>query len=150
MAECAGAIEPLAVLAGDVAVAEGDGRGAGEPQAVATNAATSVTTAKLQPEVGRGSRDLTYGLYAIGIARVTGRFTAGRRLPLIAVRGSHRIVCVEATEEAERRGLVLALPASIEVTVVGDTGISPTRVTSWPITVVRREEWLEAARRRSA
>jgi DNA invertase Pin-like site-specific DNA recombinase len=41
------------------------------------------------------------------------------------VRGSHRIVSVEATEEAERRGLVLALPASIEVTVVGDTGFEP-------------------------
>jgi hypothetical protein len=42
-----------------------------------------------------------------------------------AVRGSHRVVSVEATEEAERRGLVLALPASIEVTVVGDTGFEP-------------------------
>jgi DNA invertase Pin-like site-specific DNA recombinase len=40
-------------------------------------------------------------------------------------RGSHRIISVEATEEAERRGLVLALPASIEVTVVGDTGFEP-------------------------
>jgi DNA invertase Pin-like site-specific DNA recombinase len=40
-------------------------------------------------------------------------------------RGSHRIVSIEATEEAERRGLVLALPASLEVTVVGDTGFEP-------------------------
>ena len=39
--------------------------------------------------------------------------------------GSHRIVSVEATDEAERRGLVLALPASLEVTVVGDTGFEP-------------------------
>ncbi len=39
--------------------------------------------------------------------------------------GSHRIVSVEATEEAERRGLVLALPASLEVTLVGDTGFEP-------------------------
>ena len=39
--------------------------------------------------------------------------------------GSHRIVSVEVTEEAERRGLVLALPASLEVTVVGDTGFEP-------------------------
>ena len=39
--------------------------------------------------------------------------------------GSHRIVSVETTEEAERRGLVLALPASLEVTVVGDTGFEP-------------------------
>ena len=40
-------------------------------------------------------------------------------------RGSHRIVNVTATEDAERRGLILALPASIEVTVVGDTGFEP-------------------------
>ena len=40
-------------------------------------------------------------------------------------RGSHRIVSVEVTDEAERRGLVLALPASIEVTMVGDTGFEP-------------------------
>jgi hypothetical protein len=39
--------------------------------------------------------------------------------------GSHRIVSVEMTDEAERRGLVLALPASIEVTMVGDTGFEP-------------------------
>ncbi len=39
--------------------------------------------------------------------------------------GSGGIVSVEATEEAERRGLVLVLPASIEVTVVGDTGFEP-------------------------
>jgi hypothetical protein len=65
-------------------------------------------------------------------------------------RGSHRIVGVELTEEAERRGIVLALPASIEVRMVGDTGASPTRVTSWPIEVVRRAEWLAAAERRSA
>ncbi len=49
------------------------------------------------------------------------------RLEVVATaeRGSHRIVSVEATEEAERRGIVLALPASIEVTVVGDTGFEP-------------------------
>jgi DNA invertase Pin-like site-specific DNA recombinase len=40
-------------------------------------------------------------------------------------RGSHRIVRVEMTDEAERRGIVLALPASIEVTMVGDTGFEP-------------------------
>lgn len=65
-------------------------------------------------------------------------------------RGSHRIVSVEMTDEAERRGIVLALPASIEVTMVGDTGSSPTRVTSWPIRIARRAEWLTAAERRSA
>jgi hypothetical protein len=36
-----------------------------------------------------------------------------------------RIVSVEATEYAERRGLVLALPARLEVIVVGDTGLEP-------------------------
>jgi hypothetical protein len=40
-------------------------------------------------------------------------------------RASHRIVSLEITDEAERRGLVLALPASIEVTMVGDTGFEP-------------------------
>ena len=39
--------------------------------------------------------------------------------------GSHRIVSIEMTDEAERRGLALALPASIEVTMVGDTGFEP-------------------------
>jgi hypothetical protein len=42
-----------------------------------------------------------------------------------AVRGSHRVVSVEASEDAERQGLVLALAASIEVTLVGDTGFEP-------------------------
>jgi hypothetical protein len=36
-----------------------------------------------------------------------------------------RIVSVEVTEYAERRGLVLALPARLEVIVVGDTGLEP-------------------------
>jgi hypothetical protein len=40
-------------------------------------------------------------------------------------RRSHRIVSVAVTQEAERRGLVLALPASLEVTLVGDTGFEP-------------------------
>jgi hypothetical protein len=40
-------------------------------------------------------------------------------------RGSHRIVTVETTREADRRGLVLALPTSLEVTMVGDTGFEP-------------------------
>ena len=40
-------------------------------------------------------------------------------------RASHRIVSIELTVEAERRGLVLALPASLEVTMVGDTGFEP-------------------------
>jgi hypothetical protein len=36
-----------------------------------------------------------------------------------------RIVSVTATDYAERRGLVLALPARLEVIVVGDTGLEP-------------------------
>jgi hypothetical protein len=46
-------------------------------------------------------------------------------VPVDRGRASHRIVSVEMTDEAERRGLVLALPASIEVTLVGDTGFEP-------------------------
>lgn len=38
---------------------------------------------------------------------------------------THRIVDVEVTEDAESRGLVLALPARLGVTVVGDTGFEP-------------------------
>jgi len=36
-----------------------------------------------------------------------------------------RITQVELTEHAERRGLVLALPARLEVVMVGDTGLEP-------------------------
>ena len=36
-----------------------------------------------------------------------------------------RIVSVQATDYAERRGLVLALPARLEVIMVGDTGLEP-------------------------
>ena len=36
-----------------------------------------------------------------------------------------QIVTVEVTEHAERRGLVLALPARLEVVMVGDTGLEP-------------------------
>ena len=56
-----------------------------------------------------------------------GRRDLRARLDLVsgAYRASHRIVSVEATEETERQGLVLALPASAEVTVVGDTGFEP-------------------------
>ena len=38
---------------------------------------------------------------------------------------SHRIVDVEPTPEAERRGLSLALPTRLGVTLVGDTGFEP-------------------------
>lgn len=62
-------------------------------------------------------------------------------------RRSHRLVDVEATESAERRGLVLALPTRIEVTMVGDTGGAPTRVTS-PIVIAHRREWLAHVRAR--
>lgn len=67
-----------------------------------------------------------------------------------AERRSHRIVDVEATPEAERRGLALALPTRVVVTVVGDTGPTATRVTTWPIRIAHRREWLTHLRRRSA
>lgn len=65
-------------------------------------------------------------------------------------RRSHRIVDVEATEAAERRGLALALPTRIVVTVVGDTGPSAARVTTSRIRIAHRREWLMHIRRRSA
>jgi hypothetical protein len=40
-------------------------------------------------------------------------------------RGSHRIVSIELTAEAERRGLVLGLSACFAVAMVGDTGFEP-------------------------
>jgi hypothetical protein len=60
VAEGTAGIAPLAAMTGDPGAMDGDGRGAVEPQPVAPSAATSVTTANLQPEVGRGSRDLTH------------------------------------------------------------------------------------------
>lgn len=64
---------------------------------------------------------------------------------------SHRVVDLELTPEAERRGLALALPSRLGVTLVGDTGAAPTRVTPWPIRIAHRADWLRAARaRRSA
>ena len=40
-------------------------------------------------------------------------------------RGSHRITSVKVSEDAEARGLLLALPSRLEVTLVGDTGFEP-------------------------
>lgn len=54
-----------------------------------------------------------------------------------------RIVDVEATPYAERRGLALALPT--RVTVVGDTGKLRSAVTH-PVRIAYRREWLAAAR----
>ena len=62
---------------------------------------------------GEGKRALAVGTFArIGVV-------AGVK------RRSHRIVDVEATAEAERRGLTLALPTRLEVLLVGDTGFEP-------------------------
>lgn len=56
-----------------------------------------------------------------------------------------RIVSVEVTPAAERRGLVLALPTS--VTTVGGTGLRPTVVADrWPLRVAGRREWLRSVR----
>ncbi len=54
----------------------------------------------------------------------------GRRALAIAIFSrlgaiDRRITSVEATPDAERRGLVLALPAALNVTMVGDTGFEP-------------------------
>lgn len=81
---------------------------------------------------------------------------AGRRALAVAIFAKlgavdRRIVDVDVTEDAERRGLVLALPTRLhEVSVVGDTGARPMAVTSWPLRIARRREWLAIARRRSA
>lgn len=61
-----------------------------------------------------------------------------------------RITSLEATPDAERRGLALALPAALNVTMVGDTGLLPTRVTSWPLRIAHRRDWMGAAESRSA
>ena len=68
MAEGRVAIALLAALAGAVAAAEGDGRGAVEPQAVTISVATRAKTADAQPDVSPGSHDRTSGLYAMRIA----------------------------------------------------------------------------------
>jgi DNA invertase Pin-like site-specific DNA recombinase len=55
-----------------------------------------------------------------------------------------RIVSLEVTPAAERRGLVLALPTT--VTTVGGTGAGQTPVASWPLRIAHRDAWLRAAR----
>lgn len=54
-----------------------------------------------------------------------------------------RIVSLEVTPYAERRGLVLALPTS--VTTVGGTGKDHRPVT-WPLRIVGRRAWLRAGK----
>lgn len=88
-----------------------------------------------------GRRRLALGLFArLGAVGVP-RTLHDRRRPALA-----RIVALEATEYAERRGLALALPTRLEVTLVGDTGVRPRPVTSWPVRIANRREWLAAAR----
>lgn len=60
-------------------------------------------------------------------------------------RGSHQIVDVEPTAEAERRGLAIALPTRLQVALVGGTGAPATGVT-WPIRIRHRAAWLWVAR----
>jgi hypothetical protein len=64
--------------------------------------------------------------------------------------GQTEALPLEATEDAERRGLALTMPAALDVSMVGDTGLRPTRVTSWPLRIARRTDWLAAAESRSA
>ena len=81
MAEGRAAIALLAAsLAGAVAAAEGDGRGAVEPQAVTISVATSAKTANAQPDVSPGSHDRTSGLYAMRIAPGDGSARCGVQL----------------------------------------------------------------------
>ncbi len=56
----------------------------------------------------------------LGTVADSDRSVHDRRRPAHA-----RIVDVEVTDYAERRGLVLALPARLEVVMVGDTGLEP-------------------------
>jgi DNA invertase Pin-like site-specific DNA recombinase len=80
-----------------------------------------------------GRRALTVGIFA--------------RLAVVAgpARQSHRIVEVEPTVEADRRGLALALPTRLQVTLVGGTGAPATGVT-WRTRIVGRRPWLAASR----
>lgn len=73
---------------------------------------------------------------------------AGRRALAVATFArlgalDHRIVDVEPTPMAERRGLVLALQP--HVTVVGGTG-EHRRAVTWPLRIAGRSAWLRAAR----
>jgi Resolvase, N terminal domain len=93
-----------------------------------------------------GRRALASSIFArLGAVGDTARELHDRRHPAAA-----RIVAVEVTDYAERRGLVLALPARLEVIVVGDTGLGPTAMTAWPLRVRRRAECLHAVRTKSA
>jgi hypothetical protein len=66
-------------------------------------------------------RALASSIFArLGAVGDSARQLHDRRHPAVA-----RIVAVEVTDYAERRGLVLALPARLEVIVVGDTGLEP-------------------------
>jgi len=60
-------------------------------------------------------------------------------------RRSHRIFDVVETAAAERPGRAAAAPARIEVRLVGDAGVAPTRVTSWPIRVAHRQARVQRA-----
>ena len=100
-------VEPGDRQVHDEAIAWLEAMGSGETESIRRMGQTGL----YHPDAGR--RDLAVATFARLSIVGTGR------------RASHRIVSVEETEEAERRGLVLALPASIEVTMVGDTGFEP-------------------------
>jgi hypothetical protein len=68
-----------------------------------------------------GRRALASNVFArLGAVAGSSRQVHDRRHP-----AQGRIVFVEVTDYAERRGLVLALPVRLEVIVVGDTGLEP-------------------------
>lgn len=83
---------------------------------------------------------------------------AGRRALVVAIfarlgsiagkaPGSHRIVSVAVTEDAEAHGLVLALPCRLKPTPAGSRGSTPDAI-QWDVRVVGREEWVAHANAR--
>jgi hypothetical protein len=56
-----------------------------------------------------------------------------------------RIVSIEVTPAAERRGLVLALPTSVTGPTVGGTGEAH-RPVAWRLRIAHRGAWLRATR----
>ena len=83
----------------------------------------------LDPEtLRRFAEDYTAAWCSLDPSRVAAQYTLDGSLAInggAPAVGWDAIVSVEATEEAERRGLILALTASVEITMVGDTGFEP-------------------------
>lgn len=98
-----------------------------------------------QPDVGRALD------YLADLGRLWRRTDdEGRRALAVATFAKlgaigERIVSIEVTPAAERRGLVLALPTS--VTAVGGTGaLAIVGARSWPLRIAHRDAWLRGTR----